>query len=68
VEKARLRASCWLRQPHVYSAVALDLLRLHAWWNGHALDRTRTTLRVLTTLEAAFYVPKMIRKLSYQFS
>jgi hypothetical protein len=28
---------------HVYSAVALNLLRLHAWWNGHALDRTRTT-------------------------
>jgi hypothetical protein len=28
---------------HVCSAVALNLLRLHAWWNGHALDRTRTT-------------------------
>jgi transposase len=28
---------------HVCSAVALNLLRLHAWWNGHALYRTRTT-------------------------
>jgi hypothetical protein len=25
-----------------YSVYAVNLLRLHAWWNGHALDRTRT--------------------------
>jgi hypothetical protein len=28
---------------HVFSAVAVNLLRIHAWWNGHALDRTRTS-------------------------
>ena len=27
---------------HVFSAVALNLIRLDAWWNGHPLDRTRT--------------------------
>ena len=29
---------------HVYAAVALNLIRLHAWWNGHPLDRTRTAI------------------------
>ncbi|MGW1092733.1 hypothetical protein ACWD4L_42630 [Streptomyces sp. NPDC002596] len=28
---------------HTYSAAALNLIRLDAWWNGHPLDRTRTT-------------------------
>jgi transposase len=28
---------------HVFSAVALNLIRLNAWWNGHPLDRTRTS-------------------------
>jgi transposase len=28
---------------HVYSAVALNLIRLHAYWNGHPLDRRRTS-------------------------
>ncbi|WP_327343734.1 transposase [Streptomyces europaeiscabiei] len=28
---------------HVLSAVALDLIRLDAWWNGHPLDRTRVS-------------------------
>jgi hypothetical protein len=32
-----------LGKEKVGSAAALNLLRLHAWWNGHALDRTRTT-------------------------
>ncbi|GAA1226314.1 hypothetical protein [Streptomyces aureus] len=27
---------------HAFSAVALNLLRLDAWWNGHPLDRIRT--------------------------
>ncbi|MFE7332377.1 transposase [Streptomyces sp. NPDC057565] len=27
---------------HAFSAVALNLIRLDAWWNGHPLDRTRT--------------------------
>jgi hypothetical protein len=34
---------------HVFSAVALNLIRLNAWWNGHPLDRTRTSH--LTRLE-----------------
>ncbi|MDX3846133.1 transposase, partial [Streptomyces europaeiscabiei] len=28
---------------HVFSAVALNLMRLDAWWNGHPLDRTRVS-------------------------
>jgi transposase len=28
---------------HVYSATALNLIRLEAWWNGHPLDRRRTS-------------------------
>ncbi|WWR51422.1 transposase [Streptomyces sp. SCSIO 30461] len=28
---------------HVYSAVALNLIRLDAWWSGQPLDHTRTS-------------------------
>ncbi|MEV5951122.1 transposase [Streptomyces sp. NPDC051993] len=28
---------------HVFSAVALNLIRLDAWWNGHPLDRARVS-------------------------
>jgi hypothetical protein len=28
---------------HVYCAAAINLIRLDAWWNGHSLDRTRTS-------------------------
>jgi transposase len=28
---------------HVYTATALNLIRLNAYWNGHPLDRTRTS-------------------------
>jgi len=31
------------RLEHTYAAVALNLIRLGAWWNGHPLDRTRTS-------------------------
>ena len=31
------------RLEHVNAATALNLIRLHAWWNGHPLDRTRTS-------------------------
>ncbi|WP_344184590.1 hypothetical protein [Streptantibioticus ferralitis] len=31
------------RRDHVDCAVALDLIRCDAWWNGHPLDRARTT-------------------------
>jgi hypothetical protein len=40
---ARYRGLPKTHLEHLYNAVALNLLRLHAWWNGHALDRTRTT-------------------------
>ena len=36
---------------HVYSAVALNLIRLDAYWNGNPLDRTRSSH--LTRLELA---------------
>jgi hypothetical protein len=28
---------------HVLGAVALNLIRLDAWWHGRPLDRTRTS-------------------------
>jgi hypothetical protein len=31
------------RLEHTNAAVALNLIRLHAWWNGHPMDRTRTS-------------------------
>jgi hypothetical protein len=32
---------CFLE--HANAAAALNLIRLHAWWNGHPLDRTCTS-------------------------
>ena len=49
--RARYRGLPKTRLEHVYSAVALNLIRLDAYWNGHALDRTRTSH--LTRLELA---------------
>jgi hypothetical protein len=40
---ARYRGLAKTRLEHTYAAVALNLIRLHAWWNGHPLDRTRTS-------------------------
>ncbi|WP_246144541.1 transposase [Actinacidiphila oryziradicis] len=40
---ARYRGLAKTHLEHVFSAVALNLLRLDAWWNGHPLDRTRTS-------------------------
>lgn len=40
---ARYRGLEKVHLQHVYAAVALNLLRLDAWWNGHPLDRTRTS-------------------------
>ena len=40
---ARYRGLAKTRLEHVYAATALNLIRLHAWWNGHPLDRTRTS-------------------------
>jgi hypothetical protein len=41
--RARYRGLPKTQLEHVYSAVALNLIRLHAYWNGHALDRSRTS-------------------------
>lgn len=41
--RARYRGLPKTRLEHVYSVVALNLIRLDAYWNGHALDRTRTS-------------------------
>jgi IS5 family transposase len=40
---ARYRGLAKTRLEHANAAVALNLIRLHAWWNGHPLDRTRTS-------------------------
>jgi Transposase DDE domain len=40
---ARYRGLPKTRLEHTNAAVALNLIRLHAWWNGHPLDRTRTS-------------------------
>jgi len=49
--RARYRGLPKTQLEHIYSAVALTLIRLHAYWNGNALDRTRTSH--LTRLEHA---------------
>ena len=41
--RARYRGLPKTRLEHVFSAVALNLIRLGAYWNGHPLDRTRTS-------------------------
>ena len=40
---ARYRGLDKTHLEHVYAAVALNLLRLDAWWHSHPLDRTRTS-------------------------
>jgi IS5 family transposase len=41
--RARYRGLVKTHLEHVFSAVALNLIRLDAWWNGRPLDRTRTS-------------------------
>jgi hypothetical protein len=43
LHQARYHGLAKTHLQHIYSAVALNLIRLDAWWNGHPLDRTRTT-------------------------
>jgi transposase len=43
LHQARYRGLAKTHLEHIYSAVALNLIRLDAWWNGRPLDRTRTT-------------------------
>jgi transposase len=51
IRHARYRGLPKLHLQHVFSAVALNLIRLHAWWTGHPLDRGRTSH--LTRLDLA---------------
>jgi len=41
--RARYRGAAKTRLEHNVMAVALNLVRLHAWWNGERLDPRRTT-------------------------
>lgn len=41
--RARYRGLPKARLDHAFMAVALNLLRLNAYWNGHPLDRSRTS-------------------------
>jgi transposase len=41
--RARYRGLAKTHLEHVYSAVALNLIRLHAWWHGRPLDRRHTS-------------------------
>jgi Transposase DDE domain len=41
--RARYRGLHKTHLEHVFSATALNLIRLDAWWNGHPLDHTRTS-------------------------
>lgn len=43
MRRARYRGLAKTRMEHTNAAAALNLIRLHAFWNGHPLDRTRTS-------------------------
>jgi hypothetical protein len=43
MRRARYRGLAKTHLEHVLSATALNLIRLHAYWHGHPLDRTRTS-------------------------
>jgi len=43
IRHARYRGLRKVHLQHVFSAVALNLIRLHAYWHDHPLDRTRTS-------------------------
>ena len=43
IRRARYRGLAKTRLEHVFSAAALNLIRLHAYWHGPPMDRTRTS-------------------------
>jgi len=43
IRRARYRGIDKTRLQHILTACAINLIRLDAYWNGHALDRTRTS-------------------------
>ena len=54
IRRTRYRGLPKIRLEHVLAATAVNLIRLHAYWTGHPLERTRTThLARLNLLPAA---------------
>ena len=43
IRKARCPGLGKTRRKTPTPRVAVNMIRLHAWWNGHPLDRTRTS-------------------------
>jgi hypothetical protein len=43
LRRARYRGIKKVHLEHIVSAIAVNLIRLHAWWNGHPLERKRTS-------------------------
>jgi transposase len=43
IRRARYRGLPKVHLQHVFSAIALNLIRLHAWWSGHSHDRSHTS-------------------------
>jgi transposase len=43
VRRTRYRGLPKIRLEHVLATTAVNLIRLHAYWTGHPLERTRTT-------------------------
>jgi Transposase DDE domain len=43
IRRSRYRGLAKTHLEHVHSAVALNLIRLNAWWNGKPLDRRHTS-------------------------
>jgi transposase len=43
IRRARYRGIDKTRLQHVFIACGINLIRLNAYWNGHLLDRTRTS-------------------------
>ncbi|WP_168215298.1 transposase [Micromonospora sp. MH33] len=43
IRHARYRGLAKTRLQHVFSAIALNLVRLHAWWTEHPLPAARTS-------------------------
>jgi hypothetical protein len=61
IRHARYRGQPKVHLQQVFSAIALNLIRLHAWWTGHPLDRSRTSH--LTHLDLAYDTRRFIRVL-----
>jgi transposase len=43
IRHARYRGIAKTRLQHLFSAIAINLIRLHAWWTEHPLPTTRTS-------------------------